>query len=90
MKNDTVSRQLVIDTLIPLPGIGRKAIDKIRDLPPAEQPEIIKCMECIHYEASIAGNPWGVCCHKDWIANNIGHNVDENGWCYRAERRTTE
>ena len=40
MNNDTVSRQLVIDTLIPLPGIGRKAIDKIRDLPPAEQPEI--------------------------------------------------
>ena len=46
MKNDTVSRRLVIDTLIPLPGIGRKAIDKIRDLPPADQPEIIKCMEC--------------------------------------------
>lgn len=55
MNNDTVSRQLVIDTLIPLPGIGRKAIDKIRDLPPADQPEIIKCMECKHYEASIAG-----------------------------------
>ena len=51
------------------------------------QPEIIKCMECKYYEASIACNPWGVCCHKDWVANSIGHNVDETGWCYRAERR---
>ena len=57
---------------------------------PSAQPEIIKCMECKYYEASITCNPWGVCCHKDWVANNIGHNVDETGWCYRAERRRNE
>ena len=48
---------------------------------------IVHCKDCKHYEADITGNPWGTCCHKDWIANNVGHDVDENGWCYRAERR---
>jgi len=59
-----------------------KALERSEPL----QPEIIKCMECKYYEASIACNPWGVCCHKDWVANSIGHTVDESGWCYRAER----
>ena len=50
---------------------------------------IVYCKDCKHYEADITGNPWGVCCHKDWIANNVGHDVDEDGWCYRAERSPT-
>ena len=93
MNKDTVYRQDVIDALIPLPGIGRRAIEyAIKALERSEplQPEIIKCMECKYYEASIACNPWGVCCHKDWVANNIGHTVDETGWCYRAERRRND
>ena len=69
--------------------MARLIEDQVINKPPTIQPKIIRCMECMHYEASITGNPWGVCCHKDWIANNIGHNVDENGWCYRAERRET-
>ena len=37
MNKDTVYRRDVIDTLIPLPGIGRKAIDKVNSLPPADR-----------------------------------------------------
>lgn len=93
MKNDAVSRSAAINKMVDLSCNGKTVsvvpVSEIEQLPPI-QPEIIKCMECIHYEASIVGNPWGVCCHKDWIANNIGHNVDEDGWCYRAERRRNE
>ena len=94
--SDLISKQAAIDAAIEAAddwdggcNIGRqKRIEKyIRQLPPAE-PEIIRCKDCKYYEASIACNPWGVCCHKDWVANSIGHNVDETGWCYRAERKT--
>ncbi len=67
--------------------IYTREVKEILEQLPSALPEIIRCMECKYYEASIVGNPWGVCCHKDWIANSIGHNVDEAGWCYRAERR---
>ena len=36
MNKDTVYRQDVIDALIPLPGIGRRAIDKVNSLPSAQ------------------------------------------------------
>ena len=49
--------------------------------------EVIRCKDCKHYEADIMGNPWGVCCHQDWVIGNCGSHVDGNGWCYRAERR---
>lgn len=52
------------------------------------QPEIIRCKDCKHYEADIMANPWGVCCHNGWVNGQSGHEVSENGWCYRAERRT--
>lgn len=70
--------------------IYTREVKEILEQLPSAQPEIIKCMECKYYEASIACNPWGVCCHKDWVANNIGHTVDETGWCYRAERKQEE
>ena len=90
---DTISRKQAIEVVQKRHMmLSKEKVLLINDLEqlPSTQPEIIKCMECKYYEASIACNPWGVCCHKDWIANNIGHNVDEDGWCYRAERRTTE
>lgn len=34
--SDLISRQSVIDTLIPLPGIGRRVIDKIEEIPAAQ------------------------------------------------------
>lgn len=55
-----------------------------------EQPEIIRCKDCKHYEADIMVTTYGVCCHSGWIANQTGHEVSESGWCYRAERRTDE
>ena len=57
------------------------------DMLPSAQPEIVRCEDCKYYEADITANPWGVCCHKSWIVNDVGQDVDENGWCYRAERR---
>ena len=50
-----------------------------------EQKELILCHDCKHYEADITGNPWGVCCHPDWVTDKVGHMVDKDGWCYRAE-----
>lgn len=50
-----------------------------------EGAELIWCCECKYYEPDITANPWGVCCHPDWVVGNVGHEVDETGWCYRAE-----
>ena len=55
---------------------------------PSAQPEIIRCKDCKWYEGDIMANPWGVCCHNGWVGGHCGHEVSENGWCYRAERRT--
>ena len=52
--------------------------------------ELIRCKDCKHYEPDIYANPWGTCCHREWIVNDTGHEVDENGYCYRAERRKNE
>ena len=82
---DLISRQQAIDALKDA-TFDFEACKIVLEQLPSAQPEIIRCMECKYYEASIACNPWGVCCHKDWVANSIGHNVDETGWCYRAER----
>lgn len=67
-------------------GVWKDTIDSM----PTIKPEIIRCEDCKHYEADIMGNPWGVCCHPNWIIDNCGSTVDENGWCYRAENKWEE
>ena len=52
--------------------------------------EIVRCGECKWYQPDLCANPWGVCFHEDWVANNIGHTVDEDGFCYRGERKVQE
>ena len=49
--------------------------------------ELIRCKDCKYYEPDLFANPWGVCFHWEWIVNDTGHTVDENGYCYRAERK---
>ena len=64
-----------------------EALSAINELPSA-QSEIIRCKDCKWYECSIMAADFGVCCHPDWVVDNCGFAVYENGWCYRAERRT--
>ena len=52
--------------------------------------EIVRCGECKWYQPDLCANPWGVCFHEDWVENNIGHTVDEDGFCYRGEREVQE
>ena len=56
----------------------------------AEQLEIIHCKECKWYTDDIMAYPWGVCWHHGWVGGNSGHEVFENGWCYRAERKEND
>lgn len=49
--------------------------------------ELIQCKDCQYYEPDLYANPWGVCCHREWIVGNTGHTVDNDGYCYRAERK---
>ena len=51
---------------------------------------LVRCRECKWYQPDLCANPWGVCFHEDWVANNIGHTVDEDGFCYRGERKVQE
>lgn len=82
--SDLISRQAAIDAVF---GRSHNIIkQRLKNLPSA-QLEIVRCEDCKYYEADITANPWGVCCHKNWIVNDVGQDVDEHGWCYRAERR---
>ena len=61
------------------------------DIPPGhtdgELTELIRCKNCKWYEKDI-GCDWGVCFHDEWTYNGyIGHGVDSEGYCYRAERK---
>lgn len=60
---------------------------ELKDASDADVVEVVRCKDCKHYEADITGNPWGVCCHSEWVTDQTGHDVDDSGWCYRAERR---
>lgn len=51
-----------------------------------KQPELIRCKDCKWYEEDI-GCDWGVCFHDDWTHRDVGHGVDGDGYCYRAERK---
>lgn len=51
---------------------------------------LVLCRECKWYQPDLYANPWGVCFHEDWVENNIGHTVDEDGFCYRGEREVQE
>lgn len=65
-------------------------IGGINALPSAEAVQVVRCKNCKWYEADIMGNPWGVCCHNGWVGGHNGHEVSEDGWCYRAEMREVE
>lgn len=57
-----------------------------------EQPEIIRCRDCKHFEYDhsyiIQGVP--VLGHEVCNAWGYGCKTDENGYCFLAERRTDE
>ena len=49
--------------------------------------ELIRCKDCKYYEPDLYANPWGTCCHREWVVEDTGHAVDNDGHCYRAERK---
>ena len=58
--------------------------------PTADVAEVVRCKDCKWYEGSIMETHFGVCCHPDWVDDNCGFEVSENGWCYRGERKNDE
>lgn len=48
-KNEYILKQDVINELIRTAGIGKRAIDRIQDLPAADVNKIIKCKDCDYY-----------------------------------------
>lgn len=65
----------------------RDAQEEIDNAQTVDAVQVIRCKDCKYYEPDLYANPWGVCCHLGWIVNVTGNEVDENGYCYRAERR---
>lgn len=66
------------------PGVLLKDIEKA---PTIDAVPVVRCKDCKYYEPDLYANPWGVCCNRGWFVNDTGHDVDENGYCYRAERK---
>ena len=54
--------------------------------PTVDAVPVIRCRACQWYEPDF-GCDWGVCFHKEWTGGSIGHCVDADGYCYRAERK---
>lgn len=67
---------------IPIESVPKDAIEKILG-----GIAITRCKDCRYYEPDLYANPWGTCCHREWIVGNTGHTVDNDGYCYRAERK---
>ena len=61
-------------------------LKRFADAPSADVVEVVRCKDCKWYECSIMVTHFGVCCHPDWVDDNCGFEVSENGWCYRGER----
>ena len=59
----------------------------VEHAPTIDAVPVLRCKDCKYYEPDLYANPWGVCCHREWIVNDTGHGVDEGGYCYRAERK---
>lgn len=49
--------------------------------------ELVRCKECKWYERDLCANPWGDCCRPDWVIRDCGCTVDDDGFCYRGERK---
>jgi hypothetical protein len=60
--------------------------EALRDAPTVDAVPVIRCRDCKWYEEDI-GCDWGVCFHDDWTHRDVGHGVDGDGYCYRAERK---
>ena len=74
------------------PDVGRSFVADyfmwtVDHAPTIDAVPVIRCKDCKYYEADLYANPLGVCCHREWIVNDTGHGVDEDGYCYRAERK---
>ncbi len=74
-------KETIAEYIVPVTQDGRDVMfDFLRAT------ELTRCRDCRWYEKDI-GNDWGVCFHKGWTGGSIGHCVDAEVYCYRAERR---
>ena len=104
--DDLISRQQAIDALIRVPGIGNRALDKIRELPSAQPEELdtlIKALEKEHRRLieMQKAQPEIIRCKDckfnpkyEWFGCPMSHLSEkqrpEAAWCWKAERRTDE
>lgn len=89
---DTISRQAAIDALKRVPGVGNRALDKIRELPPAHT-EIIYCKDCRKHNIKVGFDEnfhtvWkeDACPLVSWRGKAKGHEFDYQ-YCAFAENR---
>ena len=80
---------LLINKELAFGGLSAKALKRIVQRYPAERDAkvVILCKDCKYYEPDLYANLWGTCFHREWIVGNTGHTVDNDGYCYRAERK---
>lgn len=63
-----------------------ESIAHINMMPTIDAVPVVRCRDCKWYEKDI-GCDWGVCFHDDWTHRNVGHGVEGDGYCYRAEKK---
>ena len=64
----------------------QEILDDVKGSPVVDAVPVVRCRDCKWYEEDI-GCDWGVCFHDDWTHRDVGHGVDGDGYCYRAEKK---
>ena len=82
-----IDADTLIESLNEFPFVQTAMMMHVNSQQTIDAVPVIRCKDCKYYEPDLYANPWGVCCHREWIVNDTGHGVDEDGYCYRAERK---
>lgn len=84
LSTDLISRAALFNSLANVKTL-EEAFAVIQNAPAVDAVEVVRCNDCKYYVQDIMANPWGVCCHEDWVVGLVGNEVMEDGWCYRAK-----
>lgn len=90
--NDLISRKAALSEIGRSTFVG-EAYRKVRQIPietvPSAQPEIIECLDCVHYEPLARDKSWGRCSVHSGPTENP-RMCQSCDFCAWAERRTDE
>ncbi len=75
--SNLIDRQKLLDLLAKTPGVGNRALDRVRELPGTCCVDLVRCSDCKHYDT------------HDHRCKFWNHGVMKSDFCSYAERKET-